>query len=48
MDRGLKELLSALNARNVRYVVVGGYAVGVYSQPRVTKDPPTSRPITSS
>ena len=38
MDRDLKELLSALNARHVKYVVVGGYAVGVHAQPRVTKD----------
>lgn len=38
MDRGLKELLSALNAHSVKYMVVGGYAVGVHAQPRVTKD----------
>jgi predicted nucleotidyltransferase len=38
MDRDLKELLSALNAHSVKYVVVGGYAVGVHAQPRVTKD----------
>jgi hypothetical protein len=38
MDRDLKELLSALNAHSVRYMVVGGYAVGVHAQPRVTKD----------
>jgi hypothetical protein len=38
MDRDLKELLSALNAHRVRYMVVGGYAVGVHAQPRVTKD----------
>jgi hypothetical protein len=36
--QGLKELLSALNAQHVRYMVVGGYAVGVHAQPRVTKD----------
>ena len=37
MDRDLEELLSALNVRNVRYLVGGGYAVGVHAQPRVTK-----------
>src|SRR5665213_1377782 len=38
MDRDLKELLSALNAHSVKYIVIGGYAVGVHAQPRVTKD----------
>jgi predicted nucleotidyltransferase len=38
MDKDLKELLSALNAQHVKYMVVGGYAVGVHAQPRVTKD----------
>jgi len=38
MDKDLKELLSALNAQGVKYMVVGGYAVGVHAQPRVTKD----------
>lgn len=38
MDKDLKELLSALNAQRVKYMVVGGYAVGVHAQPRVTKD----------
>lgn len=38
MDKDLKDFLSALNARHVKYLVVGGYAVGVHAQPRVTKD----------
>ncbi len=38
MDSNLRQLLSALNEQAVRYVVVGGYAVGVHAQPRVTKD----------
>jgi Nucleotidyl transferase of unknown function (DUF2204) len=38
MDQDLKELLSALNAQNVKYLVVGGYAVGVHAEPRATKD----------
>jgi hypothetical protein len=32
------ELLSALNANDVKYLVVGGYAVGFHSEPRATKD----------
>ena len=38
MDNDLKELLSALNAHDVKYLVVRGYAVGVYAEPRATKD----------
>jgi hypothetical protein len=38
MAQDLKELLSALNAHHVKYLVVGGYAVGVYAEPRATKD----------
>jgi len=33
-----EQLLSALNAENARYLIVGGYAVGEYAQPRATKD----------
>ena len=33
-----KELLSIFNARNVRYLVVGGYAVSLHAQPRSTQD----------
>ncbi len=33
-----KDLLSAFNAGNVRYLIVGGYAVSLYAQPRATKD----------
>lgn len=33
-----KELLSIFNAHNIKYLVVGGYAVGFHSQPRATKD----------
>lgn len=32
------DLLSVLNAHGAKYLVVGGYAVGAYSQPRATKD----------
>ena len=38
MDKDLKELLLAFNAHAVEYLVVGGYAVGVHSEPRATKD----------
>jgi len=38
MDRHLKDLLCALNAREVRYVVVGSYALAVHAQPRATGD----------
>ena len=38
MDENLKQLLAALNANHVKYVVVGGYAVFLHAQPRMTKD----------
>ena len=33
-----KDLLSAFHAHGVKYLVVGGYAVIFYAQPRATKD----------
>jgi hypothetical protein len=33
-----KELLSEFNAHNVKYLIVGGYAVSLHAQPRATKD----------
>jgi len=38
MYSDFKDLLSAFNAHNVKYMIVGGYAVSFYSQPRATKD----------
>ena len=38
MEQNLRELLLALNRHRVRYVVIGGYAVFVHAQPRMTKD----------
>ena len=38
MNSGFKDHLSILNADNVRYLVVGGYAVMKYTEPRYTKD----------
>ncbi len=32
------DLLSSLNAHGARYLVVGGHAVSVNSEPRATKD----------
>jgi predicted nucleotidyltransferase len=33
-----KDLLNTFNAAGVRYLVVGGYAVMIHSEPRYTKD----------
>ena len=38
MGRDLRELLLAFNEHGVEYLVIGGYAVGVHSEPRATKD----------
>jgi hypothetical protein len=38
VNSNFKDLLSALNARRVRYVIVGGYAVIAHTEPRYTKD----------
>ena len=38
MNSDFKDLLQALSAREVKFLVVGGYAVIHYSQPRFTKD----------
>ena len=38
LDRDFKEFVSLLNARSVRYLVVGGYAVAVHGLPRYTGD----------
>jgi len=38
MTKDMKDLLRALNARAVKYLVVGGYAYGVHLEPRATKD----------
>ena len=33
-----KELLSVFNENQVKYLVVGAYAVAIHAQPRATKD----------
>ncbi len=38
MDRNYLELLRCLNGARVRYLVIGGYAVIHYAEPRYTKD----------
>jgi len=38
IDRNFKEFVLLLNKNNVRYLVVGGYAVALHGHPRYTKD----------
>ncbi len=38
LNQDFKEFIQSLNANNVRYPVVGGYAVAFHGHPRYTKD----------
>ena len=38
MNSDFKDLITCLNKFEVRYLIVGGYAVMVYAEPRYTKD----------
>jgi len=38
MEKDQRDLLLAFNEQQVRYLLVGGYALGRYTEPRVTKD----------
>lgn len=38
LPRAFEDLLAAFAAANVRYLLTGGYAVGVHDRPRTTKD----------
>ena len=38
MLKDQRDLLDAFNAHGVEYLVIGGHAVGAYSEPRLTKD----------
>jgi len=38
LPNDFKELLESLNKNRVRYLLVGGYAVGIYGYPRATND----------
>lgn len=37
-DQDFKEFIKSLNNNNVRYLIVGGYAVAFHGHPRYTKD----------
>ncbi|GJQ33117.1 MAG: hypothetical protein HBSAPP04_19560 [Ignavibacteriaceae bacterium] len=38
LTQDFKEFIQLLNEKSVKYLVVGGYAVGFYGHPRYTKD----------
>jgi hypothetical protein len=38
LPKDFKEFLKLLNANGVRYLLIGGYAVGFYGYPRATND----------
>ncbi len=38
IDKDFKEFVQLLNKNNVRYLIVGGYAVALHGHPRYTKD----------
>lgn len=38
LDKDFREFIGLLNENNVRYLIVGGYAVGFHGYPRYTKD----------
>lgn len=38
MTEDLKDLLRALNSSGARYLIIGGHAFSVHSEPRATKD----------
>lgn len=38
MQTDQRDLLLAFNDEQVRYLIVGGYALGRYTEPRATKD----------
>lgn len=38
MSKDFREILQIFNTRGVKYLIVGGYAFGSYSEPRTTKD----------
>jgi hypothetical protein len=38
LSRDFKEFIELLNANDVKYMVVGGYAVALHGHPRYTKD----------
>lgn len=38
LPKDFKEFLKSLNANGVKYLLIGGYAVGYYGYPRATND----------
>ena len=38
LNQDFKEFIQSLNANNVRYLIIGGYAVAYHGHPRYTKD----------
>jgi len=38
LDPDFREFIELLNENNVRYLVVGGYAVAIHGHPRYTKE----------
>lgn len=38
LNQDFKEFIQLLNDNQVKYLVIGGYAVAVYGHPRYTKD----------
>jgi hypothetical protein len=38
MPEDFKEFVQFLNSNNVKYLLVGGWAIGIYGYPRATKD----------
>jgi hypothetical protein len=38
MEKDQRDLLRVFNERKVKYLVVGGYAVSYFTEPRITKD----------
>lgn len=38
LNKDFREFIELLNENNVRYLIVGGYAVGFHGYPRYTKD----------
>ena len=38
MEKDQRDLLLAFNEQSVKYLIVGGYALGRYTEPRTTKD----------
>ena len=38
LPEDFKEFIQCLNKHEVKYLLLGGWAVGIYGQPRATKD----------